>query len=106
MYRGLDPGDVIRTESCAEFVYLGKYQNAARPPLAGPRGQVLPAGYLYAEALGDDERTMDTLLSPDFALCSAVLTSRPKKFEAIAHKIDLAPYADRLRDIQGLMKLE
>lgn len=106
MYKSLDPGDVIRTESCAEYVYLGKYRNAARPPLAGPRGRVAPEGHLYAETLGDDETTMNALLSPDFALCSAVLTSRPKKFEAVAYKINLAPYAGRLRDIQGLIRLE
>ena len=101
----LEPGDVIRTASCAEYVYLGRYRNRARQPLAGPRGKVLPEGWLYAETLGGGQETMDALLSPDAGLCTAVLTARPKAFEAVSGRIPLEPYGP-LDDIQGLERID
>lgn len=105
-YMKLRPGEIIRTESCAEYLYLGRYRNRALAPLAGSRGRVLPEGYLYAEMLDDADRTMDAMLLPSLGMCNARLCKRPKAWESLAGKVDLSPWRGHLDNIQGLIRID
>lgn len=105
----LREGDVIMTEGCATLIYLGKYRNRKHGPIGRKNGPILKEGHLYAAVCGYHgslEETLEELFIPYYDLCTADLTARPKRYEEIVGHIDLAPYADRLMDIQGMRKIK
>lgn len=101
----LREGDVIITEGCATLIYLGRYRNRKHGPLGRKNGPILKEGHLYAAVRGC-HGSLEELFIPYYDLCTADLTARPKRYEEIVGHIDLAPYADRLMDIQGMRKIK